>query len=105
MMVVPFNEVAVSVKELLQRDPEYGLFGGAAPAAVRVPGQNAALSIADESNAFTYIEAPESWWAFQAGSMLGSCPLIGSPVDGPPPHGSGRCTGGWLWDRRTRASS
>lgn len=75
IMVVPFNDAAVTVGELIGREPDCGLYGGAALATARVLAQCSALATADQSNAFTYVEAPRAWWQNQAGARVRWCSL------------------------------
>ena len=69
-MICPFNEVAESVESFLGEAPAYSMYGAGALSTLGVPSGSAFLSTADESNAFSYIETPQSWWVYQAGPRL-----------------------------------
>ena len=66
LMVVPFNEAAVSVEELLGRSPGYGLLGPGALAQIRAEDVGFSTATVDQSNAFTSVCVPPAWHAFQA---------------------------------------
>jgi hypothetical protein len=70
LMVVPFNTIALSVDEFMQTNVDYGLMGPAALAQLRLISGSLATAAADESNAFSSVEVPFSWRAYQAGPRV-----------------------------------
>ncbi len=69
-MVCPFNDVALDVSSLLGRDPAYGLLGAAALSQLHTSSSSVYTAAIDETNAFTFLEVPASWWPFQSGPRV-----------------------------------
>ena len=82
LMVCPFNDAAVSVKDLLGQEDFYGLRGAGALAQLHAADDVLHLASADESNVFTYVEVPEAWTVMQAGPRVQARELPASRVRG-----------------------
>ena len=67
LMIVPFNYIAFSVESMLGTRFDYGLLGGTAISQIQADDDDFSVVALDQANAFTYIQAPEYWWPFQAG--------------------------------------
>jgi len=65
LMSVPFNNLAATPGALMGEEIDYGLTGGAALSQIYVSHCWHTRSL-DESNAFTHIVTPPSWWPFMA---------------------------------------
>ena len=68
---VPLNAALVSPAEMLGQDTvDYGLVGAVAITQAQTQDDNLSVLTMDESNAFTHVETPATWWPFMGGPLL-----------------------------------
>ena len=73
LMVCPFNWAVEEVDVFMAKAGypfEYGLRGSGAITQTRLVEGDLSFSSADQSNAFTSVVAPESWWEWQAAPKI-----------------------------------
>jgi len=70
LMSIPFNEACLTPSEVMGSRCDYGLVGGAALAQVAAHDAEFAALAWDQSNAFSMVVTPESWWPFMAGPPI-----------------------------------
>ena len=70
LQVCPMNDAMLSVEDAIQADPGYGLQGTGALTQIVSESDRLVVACLDESNAFTYVEVPQWWRAFQSGPSI-----------------------------------
>ena len=70
LQVCPMNDAMKSVEEAIECDPAYGLQGTGAVTQIVSRSDRLVAALLDQSNAFTYVEVPEWWRAYQAGPSI-----------------------------------
>ena len=73
LMVCPFNWAVEHVDVFMSKvghDFDYGLRDSGALTQGRLVDGTLSVASADQSNAFTFVVAPESWWCWQSGPKI-----------------------------------
>ena len=98
LMVVPFNALCRPLDEMFD-SVEYGMRAGGSLSQLRCSTCSWAVSAIDESNAFTFLRAPEWWVPYQAGPLCQVRELSPELVCAlmTPTNGLGPAISGWPW--------
>jgi len=75
LMCVPFNNATRTPSEILGQEAEYGLLGGVALGQLQSPTGALDVETLDQSNAFSVVRTPCSWWRHMAGPSVRACEL------------------------------
>jgi len=82
VMCVPMNRRSRTPSEIMNAEVEYGLLGGAALGQVECHQCPLAVRTLDESNAFTAVRTPETWWRYMCAPVVRAGELSDSWVAG-----------------------